>query len=132
MVYRKIDSTERVQNYRYWLIWRIPSVRFLDFQRVKEPERQKAKELFGTESEPTQLASKIMGIKSRTFDVPATQDGSAAPEKSMRVKLTDSEKKRVEKMIKEAKTMREIMRLERELNEGRIPVGAADSDRMEL
>jgi U2 small nuclear ribonucleoprotein A' len=73
-----------------------------------------------------------MGIKSRTFDVSAHRDGSAAPEKSMRVKLTDTEKKRVEKMIREAKTMQEISRLERELNEGRIPAGAADSDRMDI
>ena len=50
----------------------------------------------------------------------------------MHVKLTESEKKRVEKMIKEAKTMQEITRLERELNQGRIPAGAADSDRMDL
>lgn len=110
----------------------MPNIRFLDFQRVKDAERRKAKELFGSESEPTQLASKIMGTKSRTFDVPATRDGSAAAEKSMRVKLTESEKKRVEKMIKEAKTMQEITRLERELNQGRIPAGAADSDRMDL
>ena len=73
-----------------------------------------------------------MGIKSRTFDVSAHRDGGAAPEKSMRVKLTDTEKKRVEKMIREAKTMQEITRLERELNEGRIPAGAADSDRMDI
>ena len=99
---------------------------------MKDAERQKAKELFGTEAEPTQLASKIMGVRSRTFDVPATRDGSTAPEKSMRVKLTSSEKKRVEKMIREAKTMQEITRLERELNEGRIPAGAADNDRMDL
>jgi U2 small nuclear ribonucleoprotein A' len=73
-----------------------------------------------------------MGIKSRTFDVSAGRDGSTAPEKSMRVKLTDTEKKRIEKMIREAKTMQEITRLERELNEGRIPAGAADSDRMDM
>ena len=99
---------------------------------MKDAERRKAKELFGTESEPTQLASKIMGTKSRTFDVPAIRDGSTAPEKSMRVKFTDSEKKRVEKMIRDAKTMQEITQLERELNEGRIPAGAADSDRMDF
>ena len=99
---------------------------------MKEAERRKAEELFGSESEPTQLASKIMGIKSRTFDVSAPRDGNVVAEKSMRVKLTDSEKKRVEKMIREAKTMQEITRLERELNEGRIPAGAADHSHMDL
>ncbi len=99
---------------------------------MKDVERQKAKELFGTEEEPSALASKIMGTKSRTFDVgAATTNGRAAPaDKSMRVKLTETEKKGVEKMIREAKSLQEIARLEKELNEGRIPAGAADGDRM--
>ena len=106
-------------------------MRFLDFQKVKEVERSKANELFGTEAEPTQLASKTMGIKSRTFDAGVTNGTTAPTEKSMRVKLTESERKRVERMIREAKTMQEITRLEKELNEGRIPAGAADMGRME-
>lgn len=120
------------QNYRYWIIWRIPSIRFLDFQKVKDAERQKSKDLFGTEEQPSVLASKLMGTKSKTFDVgAASTDARAAPtEKSMRVKLTETEKKRVEKMIREAKSLQEIARLEKELSDGRIPAGAADADRM--
>jgi len=34
-------------------------VRFLDYQRVREAERTKAAELFGTDKEPTALASKV-------------------------------------------------------------------------
>jgi hypothetical protein len=48
-----------MQNYRYWVLWKCPSVRFLDFEKVKESEREKARELFGTEEEPTALASKV-------------------------------------------------------------------------
>ena len=99
---------------------------------MKDAEREKAKGLFGTEEEPSALASKILGTKSRTFDVGATSTNAKAgfAEKSMRVKLTETEKKRVEKMIREAKSLQEIARLEKELNEGRIPAGAADGDRM--
>jgi U2 small nuclear ribonucleoprotein A' len=96
-------------------------------------EREKSKSLFGTEEEPSELALKIMGIKSRTFDVGAasTTNGSAAPtEKSMRVILTETEKKRLAKLVREAKSLQEIARLEKEVNEGRIPAGAADEDRM--
>ncbi|KAJ5121229.1 uncharacterized protein N7515_009190 [Penicillium bovifimosum] len=116
----------RKENYRYWVIWRIPSVRFLDFQKVKDAERKTAKELFGTEEEPSSAASKIMGVKSRTFDVSAPSDRAPA-EKGVRVQLTDKERKRVEKLIREAKSLQEITRLEKELNEGRIP-GGADVD----
>lgn len=98
----------------------------MDYRKVKDAEREKATELFGSVEEPSPLASKIMGIKSRTFDVPAVAgvNGRAIGEKKMRVKLTDAEKKRVEKMIREAKSLQEITRLEKELNEGRIPGGA--------
>ena len=117
------------------MIWLLPTARFLDYQKVKDAERAQAASLFGTRDEPSALASKIMGIKSRTFDVPTdtstSRAASAAPgagEKAVRVKLTDTERKRVEKMIREAKSLQEITRLERELNEGRIPRGAADAD----
>jgi U2 small nuclear ribonucleoprotein A' len=96
---------------------------------VSDAERTKAAELFGTIEEPSSLASKILGVKSRTFDVSAAP--SAPAEKGIRVQLTDAERKRVEKMIREAKSLQEITRLEKELNEGRIPGGAigdADGD----
>lgn len=41
----------------------------------------------------------------------------------MRVKLTAAERKRVEEMIKNAKSLQEIAQLEKALNEGRIPGG---------
>jgi len=42
--------------------------------------------------------------------------------------LTDKERKRVEAMIRSAKSLAEITRLERELNEGRVPGGFDDGD----
>lgn len=47
------------------------------------------------------------------------------------MKLTDKEKKRVEAMIRNAKSLQEITRLEKELNEGRIPGGTGAGDEME-
>jgi U2 small nuclear ribonucleoprotein A' len=95
---------------------------------VKDAERAQAKELFGTSEEPSSLASRIMGIKSRTFDVSATAADRAPSDKAIRVKLTAAERKRVEQMIREAKSLQEITRLEKELNEGRIPGGALVGD----
>jgi hypothetical protein len=48
-----------MQHYRYWVLWRCPTVRFLDYQKVKDAERQRAQELFGTEEEPTELAQAV-------------------------------------------------------------------------
>jgi U2 small nuclear ribonucleoprotein A' len=75
-----------------------------------------------------------MGIKSRTFDVGSTLPGGASAnktDKQYRVKLTDKERKKIEEMIRNAKSLAEITRLEKELNEGRIPVGAMGDDAME-
>ncbi|KAL4872543.1 hypothetical protein BDV12DRAFT_210492 [Aspergillus spectabilis] len=135
------NPVTRKEYYRTWIIYRIPSIRFLDYTKVKDSERSTATELFGTPEEPSALASKILGVKSRTFDVPSGDATDRAPaEKSLRVKLTDKERKRIEKMIREAKSLAEITRLERELNEGRIPGGAigdgdeesGDEDRMQV
>lgn len=48
-----------VQHYRYWVIWRCPTVRFLDYQKVRQAEREKAEAVFGTAEEPTELATKV-------------------------------------------------------------------------
>ena len=55
------------QNYRYWVIWRCPSVRFLDFTKIRDVERKKAQELFGTADEPTELAKEVR-TSSHTWD----------------------------------------------------------------
>lgn len=47
------------------MLWKCPSVRFLDFIKVKESEREHARELFGTEEEPTALAAKV---RTTSFD----------------------------------------------------------------
>ncbi|KAL8771599.1 MAG: hypothetical protein Q9209_003042 [Squamulea sp. 1 TL-2023] len=124
------NPVTRKEHYRNWMIWRCPTIRFLDYQKVKDVERNKATELFGTFSEPSALASKIMGIKSRTFDIPdvstSASNGVQANGKDYRVKLTETEKKRLEALIRNAKSLQDITRLEKEINEGRIPSGGGD------
>ncbi|KAK1729427.1 hypothetical protein CaCOL14_007614 [Colletotrichum acutatum] len=122
------NPVTKKENYRYWVVWRCPTVRFLDYQKVKEAEREKARELFGTAEEPTEAAAKIMGNKSKQLDIAAaasngTAGGGAAPSKLSRIKLTDKEKERLKEMIKKADSLQEIIRLEKMLTEGTIPAG---------
>lgn len=70
----------------------------------------------------TQPNKQIMGIKSKTLDVSAS-NGAAAPSKLSRIKLTDKEKERLKEMIKRADSLQEIIRLEKMLTEGTIPAG---------
>lgn len=124
------NPVTKKEHYRSYLIWLIPSLRFLDFQRVREVEREQAKELFGTQAEPSELAAKMRGVKSKAMDSSAGATKGASTAKAMRTQLTDSEKKRVQELIKNARSLAEIARIEKDLAEGRIPQGAADADRM--
>lgn len=72
-----------------------------------------------------------MGVKSKTFETPSLNGASASSSKNVRVKLSAKERKKVEEMIKNAKSLDDIIRLEKELNEGRVPVAAQDDDAME-
>lgn len=76
----------------------------------------------------------IMGVKSRTFDTPSANGiVAASTSKNYRVKLTDIERKKVEQLIRNAKSLQDIQRLEKELNEGRVPAAAQgfEGDAME-
>lgn len=123
------NPVTKKEHYRLWIIWRCPSVRFFDYKKVKDFERKKANELFGSAEYPTDLASSIMGIKSKAVDVaPGKRVNTNSSAKNYRIKLTDQERKKVEELIRNAKSLQEIISLEKELNEGRIPVAAMEID----
>lgn len=124
-------GVDLLQHYRSYMIWLIPSLRFLDFQRIRDVERKQATELLGTAESPSELAASIRGVKSKTFDVSgAGVNGRGGAAKGMRTQMTASEKQRVQELIKNARSLAEIAKIEKDLAEGRIPAGAADADRM--
>ena len=86
---------------------------------MRDEERRKAVELFGTAEEPSELASKIKGQKSKGFVVPTFANGADTPTKE-RI-WTEDEKNRMRAAIKNAKSLAEMARLEKDLAEGRIP-----------
>ena len=100
------------------MIWLCPSVRYLDFVKVRDVERRKATELFGTAEEPSELATKIKGQKSKGF-VASYTNGADSPTKE-RI-WTEEEKTRMRAAIKNASSLAEMARLEKDLAEGRIP-----------
>ncbi|CAZ84018.1 unnamed protein product [Tuber melanosporum] len=85
------------------------------YRKVKDVEREAAGRLFGSVSEPSALAARIMGIKSRTFDISEPLNGG---QKEYTVRLSAAERKSIEARIRAAKSLEEVARLERELREG--------------
>ena len=67
----------------------------------------------------------IMEKKSTTFGSGslATSGSAEVTSKLSRIKLTDAEKKRLQDRIKNATSLQEIIELERQVNEGKLPSG---------
>lgn len=63
-----------------------------------------------------------MGTKSSGIET-ATNGATEPQSRLSRIKLTDDEKKRLQERIKKATSLQEIIALEKELNEGRLPAG---------
>lgn len=104
------------KHYRLYVIHRIPSLRLLDFKKIKMKEKDEASKLFSGE-EGQQLEAKI-GIKSKTF-VP----GGELPDQYTFNKrnLTTEEVQAIKDAIAKASTLDEIERLKGFLNQGYIP-----------
>ncbi|KAF4555552.1 U2 small nuclear ribonucleoprotein A'-like protein [Elsinoe fawcettii] len=109
------------ENYRLWMLWLNPNVRFLDYTKVKESEKEAAKELFGpSRKEPTEAATTVLSVRAGRPLVVSGANGDAGA-KRIKTKLTDEERARYEKLVKNATSLKEIERLEKMLREGRVP-----------
>ncbi|THH12164.1 hypothetical protein EW145_g158 [Phellinidium pouzarii] len=111
--------------YREWIIFRIPSLRVLDFQRIRDKERQAAQALFVT---PDNLLTALATTLSTTVSTNTAKVTSHADEPravSATVKagrlMTEEEKARVRAAIAAANSAEEVQKLERSLREGWMP-----------
>ncbi|KAK7100304.1 hypothetical protein V1264_023281 [Littorina saxatilis] len=103
------------KHYRYYVIFRIPTLRVLDFQRIRQKEREQAARLFkGKKGQ--QLVAEV-GKKSKTF-VP----GEALPEKQAAPTGPSKEDiDAIKEAIARATTLEEVERLNQLLRSGQIP-----------
>lgn len=123
----------QVGQYRSWLAHHIPSLRYLDFSKVKQQEREAARKLFLEDdgATPTQLAQTMYGggqtangahapahkqAAAKTFEVGGGEASGGAGRG-----LTEEQKQRVRKAIENAGTLEEIQRLKRMLLDGFVP-----------
>lgn len=119
-------ALSQLPHYRSWIIHNIPSLRWLDFVKVKASEREHARSLFiNADTGALTPLAKSMGGQSvsdeqalkaskgaKTFD--ANDDGKSKG-------LTEEQKNRIRKAIEKAGTLEEIQRLKRMLADGFVP-----------
>lgn len=120
------NPVTRKQWYRSWIIWKIPSVRVLDFKRVRDVERKEARQLFvTTKGEPTSLARSISETVSKTFEPGegmAAAGGANLPKSNLpTLGMSIEEQAKIREAIRNAKTLEEVTRLETLLQSGHIP-----------
>ncbi|AOA62988.1 U2 snRNP component [Komagataella phaffii CBS 7435] len=91
--------------YRLWVIWRISSLKILDFKKIKDKERTQSSELFGQHDSPTELANEI--LKDAISNGPATQE-----ESNETFTLTEEEREELKTQLANATTLAEISKIE--------------------
>jgi len=104
----RINPVTKHKHYRLYVIFKLPSVKVLDFLKVKAKERAEASKLFDNEA-GAQLVSTISQMKA----IPSTTPVVPA--------LTDEQKQKIQEMIGKATTSEEIQRLDRALRSGKVP-----------
>ncbi|KIY67444.1 L domain-like protein [Cylindrobasidium torrendii FP15055 ss-10] len=110
--------------YREWLAYRIPSLRVLDFQRIRDKERQTGKSLFRTaDNLPTALATTITTTVSSSAAKAAILADEPRAQSQMKASkfMSKEEAERIKQAIANAKSVDEIRKLERSLREGYVP-----------
>jgi len=108
------NPVTRRPYYRLYLIHKIPSLKVLDFQKVKMQERQASEKHFGGE-EGKKLMAEIEKSKLRE---PGKEEG-----------LTEESKAKIREAIKNAKSVAEVSELEHALLTGKVPKHMSEMDK---
>ncbi|KAG8440737.1 hypothetical protein GDO86_006469 [Hymenochirus boettgeri] len=102
------------RHYRMYIIYKIPQVRVLDFQKVKEVEREEAANMFKGKR-GAQLAKDI-AKRSKTF-IP----GAGLPTEKKKSGPSPGDVEAIKNAIANASTLAEVERLKGLLQSGQIP-----------
>ena len=125
--FRTLVLTPRPQHYRPYLIHLLPRLHTLDYAKIRDAERVAAHDLFGPADAPTDLARSIARVKSAApavnlnADVEMRDGPGADGGKRRKLAYTAAQREYFDKAIREAKTLQEVERLQRDMVEGRLP-----------
>lgn len=112
------------QNYRLYLIFKIPQLRVVDFKRIKDKERSAANRLFKSKKGEI-LQKDIAAKRSKTFEVKDIQPTQEDVE-FLAQKYKDQEA--IKEAISKATTLEEVRKLELLLQQGHVPGKTGDGD----
>lgn len=105
------------ENYRSFVVWLLPQLTVLDFQKIKQSERSASTEKFGTFENPSDLAKSILNYSNSTI---IEIDKSTQQVERVLKKLTNEEREILKEELKNASSLAEIDRIENTLKNGYI------------
>ncbi|CAP24511.1 Protein CBR-MOG-2 [Caenorhabditis briggsae] len=105
------------ENYRLYIIYKLPSVRVIDFNRVRMIERDSAKKMFKGKS--GKKARDAIQKSVHTEDPSEVEASSGASSGGQ--KLTDEDRDKIKEAIRNAKSLSEVNYLQSILASGKIP-----------
>jgi U2 small nuclear ribonucleoprotein A' len=106
------------KNYRFYVIHKVPSLRVLDFNRIKQKEREAAAKMFKKKKNQQKQATVAeKGDKAKTF-IPGDK---LTPSRPVPTGPAKQDIAAIRKAIANAKTLEEIDRLNQLLKMGQVP-----------
>ncbi|GAA5894940.1 U2 snRNP complex subunit LEA1 [Sporobolomyces salmoneus] len=128
----KGSPVAQAEHYKEWIIFSCKKLTSLDFDRIKQKDREHANSSFLTSaSEPTPLHQQFLSLvqtgrvapslSSKTFEPGVEQAETTTVSGNAGRLLSKEEKERVRTAIEKAESVEEIRRLQRMLAQGFIP-----------
>jgi len=105
------------EDYRLYVIHKLPKLKILDFKKIKPKERKEAIKKFGSLEEDTKGEKKDK-TATNTFVV---GDGVPTQTQTKKKGLSSEQRRKIMEAIKKATSLGEIERLEKILSSGKIP-----------
>lgn len=123
-LYLSGNPITNLKHYRLWVIWKFPTLKILDFEKVKKDEKEKATKLFGTHEKPTEIAVKIskstvdLGLESEIKDTKEKLDSDTIHIQSTVQRLSTSQRKKLKQELVSATKLADIERIQSILKRG--------------
>ncbi|KAG2378362.1 hypothetical protein C9374_008505 [Naegleria lovaniensis] len=110
------------ENYRIYIIFLVPSIKVIDFVKVRKIERERAKHVFGTLDKPTPEAQNILGTAPTGQQAPNVgTKAEATTEKKPVSGLSSEDISKIKNAILKATSLQEIEYYKEALRQGRLP-----------
>ena len=104
--------------YRYFVIHRIPSLKYLDLKKIKPTEREEANKIF-TSAKFKQIVGSISSLKNKTMQI-SNKVNTFTPGEDSKIKISKEEMQKLKKEIENAKSFAAIEKINEKIRKKKL------------